>query len=150
MYLALFLIMRFVMVRQSSTIGIADILVIVIIADAAQNAFAKEYQSLTEGIALVLTIVSWDIFLNWLSFRFKIFERLLAPAPLPLVKGGKMLRKNMRRELITEEELRSQFRLQGILHMDEVKSAFLEANGDISAIKYDKDEQPQKQETKVF
>ena len=57
MYLSLFLILRFVMPRRSSTIGIADILVIVVIADAAQNGFAKEYKSVTEGVALVLTIV---------------------------------------------------------------------------------------------
>ena len=51
MYLALFLILRFLMLRQSSTIGIADILVIVVIADAAQNGFAKEYKSVTEGLS---------------------------------------------------------------------------------------------------
>jgi uncharacterized membrane protein YcaP (DUF421 family) len=73
MYLCLFLILRFVMLRQSSTIAIADILVIVVIADAAQNGFAKEYKSLTEGLVLVLTIVFWDMLLNWLSYHFKIF-----------------------------------------------------------------------------
>jgi len=52
MYLSLFIILRFVMVRQTSTIGIADILVIVVIADAGQNAFAKEYKSITEGTAM--------------------------------------------------------------------------------------------------
>jgi uncharacterized membrane protein YcaP (DUF421 family) len=56
-YVALFLILRFLMKRQSSTIGIADILVIVVIADAAQNGFSKEYRSVTESIVLVLTIV---------------------------------------------------------------------------------------------
>jgi uncharacterized membrane protein YcaP (DUF421 family) len=75
MYLSLFIILRFVMVRQTSTIGIADILVIVVIADAAQNGFAKEYKSITEGIVLVLTIVFWNLFLNWISYRFKVFER---------------------------------------------------------------------------
>ena len=107
MYLALFLILRFVMVRQTSTIGIADILVIVVIADAAQNGFAKEYKSITEGIVLVLTIVFWNLFLNWISYRFKPLERLLSPAPLPLVKNGKMNCRNMRQEFITEEELMS-------------------------------------------
>jgi uncharacterized membrane protein YcaP (DUF421 family) len=72
------------MVRQTSTIGIADILVIVVIADAAQNGFAKEYKSITEGIILVLTIVFWNMLLNWISFRFESFERLLSPPPLPL------------------------------------------------------------------
>jgi uncharacterized membrane protein YcaP (DUF421 family) len=137
MYLALFLILRFVMLRQSSTIGIADILVIVLMADAAQNGFAKEYKSLTEGVLLVLTIVFWDIFLNWLSYHFKIFERLLAPAPLILIDKGKMNRKNMRSQFITEEELRGQLRQQGVSDMAEVKHAHLEANGEISVVKTD-------------
>jgi uncharacterized membrane protein YcaP (DUF421 family) len=66
MYLGLFVIFRFIVGRQASAIGLADILVIVIIADAAQNAFAKEYQSVTEGLTLVLTIVFWDFaWIGW-------------------------------------------------------------------------------------
>ncbi len=135
MYLSLFLILRFLMLRQSSTIGIADILVIVVIADAAQNGFAKEYKSITEGIILVLTIVFWDVFLNWLSYRFKIFERLLAPAPIALIDNGRMNRRNMRKEFITEDELRSQMRQQGVSDFAEIKRACLEANGEISVVK---------------
>ena len=140
MYLALFLILRFLMLRQSSSIGIADILVIVVIADAAQNGFAKEYKSITEGIVLVLTIVFWDFLLNWLSYRFKVFERLMAPPPLVLIENGRMNRRNMRRELITEEELRSEIRKQGISDFSEIKKASLEASGDISVVK--KEEEP--------
>jgi uncharacterized membrane protein YcaP (DUF421 family) len=135
MYLALFLILRFVMLRQSSTIGIADILVIVVIADAAQNAFAKEYKSVTEGILLVLVIVFWDVILNWLAFRFAVFRRLLAPPPLALVENGRMNRRNMRKELITEDELRSQLRQQGVSGLEEVERVCLEANGEISVVK---------------
>jgi uncharacterized membrane protein YcaP (DUF421 family) len=135
MYLSLFLIMRFVMLRQTSTIGIADILVIVVIADAAQNGFAKEYKSITEGVALVLTIVFWDVFLNWLSYHSRTFERLLAPPPLRLVENGKLNRRNMRKELITEEELSGQLRQQGIADLSEVWRAQLEANGEISVLK---------------
>lgn len=137
MYLSLFVILRFVMVRQTSTIGIADILVIVVIADAAQNGFAKEYKSITEGVVLVLTIVLWNLFLNWVSFRFKRFERLLAPPPLQLIEDGKMNRRNMRQEYITEEELKSQLRQQGIAELGEVREACLEANGELSVIKFD-------------
>ena len=140
MYLALFLILRFVMLRQSSTLAIADILVIVVIADAAQNAFAREYKSITEGLVLVLTVVFWDIALNWLSYRYKAFERLLAPAPLELVKQGRMNRRNMRKEFITEDELRSQLRQQGVSDMSDVKVACLEANGEISVVKKDDDD----------
>ena len=139
MYLALFLILRFLMLRQTSTIGIADILVIVVIADAAQNGFAKEYKSITEGVLLVLTIVFWDRLLNWLSYRFKGFEHLLAPAPLVLIESGRMNRRNMRKELITEEELRSQMRQQGVSDFADVQKACLEANGEISVVKKEDD-----------
>jgi uncharacterized membrane protein YcaP (DUF421 family) len=137
MYLALFFILRFLMVRGSSTIGIADILVVVLIADAAQNAFAKDYKSITEGVLLVLTIVFWNTLLNWLSYRFKLVERLLAPAPLALIENGRLNRANMRKEFITEEELRSQLRQQGSSDEKEIKRACLEANGEISVVRFD-------------
>ena len=58
MYLALFLVMRFVMQRQAGAVSLADLLVIVLIADVSQNAFSNEYKSLTEGLLLVLTPTS--------------------------------------------------------------------------------------------
>jgi uncharacterized membrane protein YcaP (DUF421 family) len=69
MYLALFLILRFVARRQFGQLGIADLLVIVLIADASQNAMANEYRSVTEGLVLVLTIVFWDYALDWLGYH---------------------------------------------------------------------------------
>jgi uncharacterized membrane protein YcaP (DUF421 family) len=135
MYLGLFLIFRFIVGRQSSAIGITDILVVVLIADAAQNAFAKEYQSITEGIMLVLTIVFWDFALDWLGYHSRFFGWLIKPPPLTLVRDGKMQFKNMRREMISPDELRSQARQQGIEDIADVKTACLEGNGEVSFIK---------------
>jgi uncharacterized membrane protein YcaP (DUF421 family) len=135
MYVALFLILRFVMKRQAGSIGIADILVIVIIADAAQNAFAKEYQSATEGVVLVGTIVLWNFLIDWLGFRFPAFGKVLEPPALPLVKDGQMLHRNMRKEFLTVEELLSQLRKKGVDNVRDVKAACIEADGEISVIK---------------
>src|SRR5918998_4148430 len=68
-YVMLFLILRFLLKRQSGVIGIADLLVIVLIADAAQNAMANEYKSITEGVMLVLTIVFWNFAIDWLGYH---------------------------------------------------------------------------------
>jgi len=137
MYLGMFLIFRFVVKRQASSIGLADLIVIVIIADAAQNAFSKEYKSLTEGITLVLTIVFWDQLIDWLAYHFSFFAWLAKAPTLPLVRDGKMIRKNLRQEFITPEELLSEARQQGIEKIEEVKLAALESNGEISFIKKD-------------
>jgi uncharacterized membrane protein YcaP (DUF421 family) len=135
MYVGLFLILRFVMKRQTGSIGIADILVIVVIADAAQNGFAREYRSVTEGLVLVVTIILWDFGIDWLSFYFPAVGRVLDPAPVTLVRNGKMLRRNMRREYITPEELAGYLRKAGAAGVEEVESAHLESDGEISVVK---------------
>ncbi len=148
-YVMLFLILRFLLKRQTGVIGIADLLVVVLIADAAQNAMAAEYKSITEGTLLVLTIVFWNYFLDWLGHRFPAFQRLVRPPPLKLVENGRMLRHNMRQEMITPEELNSQLRQQGIESCEEVKEAFIEGDGRISIIKKQKESTPNKPREKV-
>lgn len=134
-YLCLFFMLR-VLRREAGDIGITDVLVVVLIADAAQNAMAAEYKSITEGLVLVATIAFWDYFLDWLGYRYPVVQRLLRPAPLLLVRNGRMLKQNMKRELIREEELMSQLREQGISELQEVKKCYLEGDGRISVIKH--------------
>jgi uncharacterized membrane protein YcaP (DUF421 family) len=133
-YLGIFALMRFVLKREAGTISLPDLLMTVLIADAAQNAMAAEYHSITEGFLLILTLVFWNYTLDWLGQRFPRIERLLHPPPLPLVKDGRLLRRNMRRELITEEELWSHLRQQGIAELAQVQAAYMEGDGQISII----------------
>jgi uncharacterized membrane protein YcaP (DUF421 family) len=134
-YIILFLLLRIGPKREAGAAGLTDILVVVLIADAAQNAMAGSYTSITDGIILVGTIVFWSYALNWLSYRFPRVERILMGPPLPLIRNGRMLRKNMARELITEDELLSQLRLQGVGDPAEVEVARIEPDGRVSVIK---------------
>ena len=133
-YLVLFAMIR-VMNRGSGKVGLADLLMIVLIADAAQNAMASDYKSITEGIVLVGTLVFWNYALDWLAYRIPFLERFISPSAVLLVKDGKMLRRNMRRELISEQELMAQVRLQGAQDLSEVYEARMEGTGEISVIK---------------
>ncbi|MDQ4123332.1 MAG: DUF421 domain-containing protein [Acidobacteriota bacterium] len=137
MYFALFLTLRFLR-RGIGGIGIADLLVVVIIADAAQNGMTGDYKSITEGLVLVSTIAAWDMILDYLGFQSPTIERFLRPRPLPLIKNGIIIRRNMRRETVTEEELFAQLRLQGILNIKKVKEARLEGDGKLSIIKFER------------
>ena len=132
-YISLFVLLR-LMRREAGGLGIADVLVIVLIADASQNAMANEYKSVSEGILLVGTIIFWDFTFDWLAYHLPWFHRLFQPAPLPLVKDGHMMRRNMRQEMITEEELMSQLRQQGVEKLAAVKKCYLEGDGSISVI----------------
>ncbi len=77
----------------------------------------------------------WNYLLNALSFRMPLVEKLLSPSPLPVVKDGKLLLRNMRREFLTRDELRTCLREHGVEDLAEVRIAFVEGDGSISVIK---------------
>ena len=135
MYWFLFLLFRFVLRRDGGSIGIADVLLLVLIADASQNAMSGAYDSIAEGCLLVGTIAGWNYGFDWASYHFQLVRKFAEPAPLLLVTRGRMLRKNMRRELITEEELWAKMREQGVSSLSEVASVFMESSGEISVLK---------------
>ena len=90
MYIGMFALLR-IFRRQAGSIGIADLLVIVVIADAAQNGMAGDSKSITEALILIATIILWDWFFDWLGFKSVFFQRILAPQPLLLIEDGKFL-----------------------------------------------------------
>jgi uncharacterized membrane protein YcaP (DUF421 family) len=142
-YWFLFLIFRFILRRDVGAVGIADVLLLVLIADAAQNAMAAEYRSITEGLILVSTIVGWNWLLDWLSSKSPRVARLVAPQALVLIRNGRVLRDNLRREMLTLEDLKSRLRLQGVERIADVKLAHLEEDGQISVIRWqDRERRP--------
>ena len=115
--------------------GPADLLVIVLIADAAQNGLGKEYSSVTEGLALVLTIVAWEYLLDWMAWRFPATRPYLKPPALPSFATVKLISQNLRKEMITEDELKSQLREQSVENYEDIKLATLEGDGRLSVLK---------------
>jgi len=109
--------------------------VLVIIADAAQNAMAGEYRSISDGIVLVTTIIAWNHLLDFLAWRFAAVRRLLEPAPLLLIDRGRVLRRHLRLEFVSEDELRAKLRENGVSDPAEVEKAYLESDGEVSVIR---------------
>jgi uncharacterized membrane protein YcaP (DUF421 family) len=140
MYLGLILVMRFLLRRDIGSLSTPDLLFIVLVADAAQNAMAGEYKTLADGAVLVGTLVAWNIALDWLAFRSPAVRRLLTPDSLPLVINGRMIRQNMKKEWITREELESKLREAGIGDVGQVERAVLESSGELGIIR--RDEKP--------
>jgi uncharacterized membrane protein YcaP (DUF421 family) len=148
-YLVLFAMLRFALRRESGSVGMSDLLVLVLIADAAQNAMAGNYNSVPDGLLLVATIIFWSFALNWLGYHIPSIRRFVYPPPLVLIHDGKLNRRNMRKELITEEELMSQLRQQGIEDLGIVRRACMEGDGEISVVKTEQDRENQNNKSRV-
>ncbi len=137
MYWFLFALFRFVLRRDVGSLAIADVLLVVLIADAAQNAMAGSYNSVSGGIVLVATIAGWNYLLDWASYHSDRVRRFIEPPPLRLIRDGRVMRRNLRHEMITVDELRAKLREQGIDRLSDVKSAYMESDGEISAVRKD-------------
>ena len=136
MYLAIFVMLRVILRGRSSAVTVSDLLVFVLVSDAAQNAMAANYISITNGIVLVATIFVTSFVVDWLAFRFPRVQQFVHPERKPLVVDGRVVRRTLQDELMTEPELMTQLRLNGVGEVGEVKAAYLEGNGEVSVIKF--------------
>jgi uncharacterized membrane protein YcaP (DUF421 family) len=141
-YWFIFVLFRVLLRRGAGAVGIADILLLVLIADAAQNAMSGDYKTLTEGAILVATIVGWSVVVDWAAYRFPRLGEVLESKPLTLIERGKLKRRNLREEFIGEDELLGKLREQGVERIEDVKRATMESDGTVSVIRYQAGDQP--------
>jgi uncharacterized membrane protein YcaP (DUF421 family) len=137
LYLAIFVMLRLVVRRQAGGIGMTDVLVIVLIAEVVGNGISDNFQSIGESVVLAATVLLWSTLIEWLQSRYPAFERLVRDPKLKLIDNGRMLRRNMREEFVSVEELMAQLREQGLEDCRDVKAAYMEADGSISIIRRD-------------
>lgn len=135
MYMFLFLLFRVVVKRRVGAIGMGDILVLVIIADAAQNGMSGDYRSVTEAFILVGTILGWNTLIDWLTFRFRWMQKVLEPPPLLLIDNGRVLHRHLRQEFMSEADLRIKLREHGVSDPGEIEKAFMEPDGQVTVLK---------------
>jgi uncharacterized membrane protein YcaP (DUF421 family) len=134
-YLLIFVLMRVVLRRKTGAVAFTDLLVLVLIADAAQNAMAANYDSVSDGVVLIGTLVFWAYAIDWLGYRFPRFQKYVHPEPKALLQDGLPVRATLEQELMTEGELMTQLRLNGVDRMEDVRAAFIEGNGQVSVLK---------------
>lgn len=76
----------------------------------------------------------WSVAIDAAAYHWPRFARIVKARPRPLVQDGRFNLRVMRREFMSEEEVRSQLRLYGITDPDLVSRAYLEPNGTVSII----------------
>jgi uncharacterized membrane protein YcaP (DUF421 family) len=133
-YWFIFILLRIAGRRDIGSLGIADLLVVVLISDAAQNAMAGEYKSVPDGMVLITTIIFWTVFIDRLQYYCPPVRPFLQPPKLCIVKDGQLQRRAMRRESLTVDELESELRQKGISEISAVRRAYIEPDGSISVI----------------
>ncbi|MGR6968110.1 DUF421 domain-containing protein [Streptomyces cynarae] len=134
-FLVLLAMMRVVGQRESGGLGISDILLVVLVAEAMAPSLVGDSSAIPDGVLLAATIIFWSLAIDAMAYRWPRLGHILKARARPLVEDGRLNRRAMRRELMTEEEVMAQLRLHGVDGLSDIRRAYLEPNGMISIIR---------------
>jgi len=136
-YLAVVVLIRLIPKRNAGHVSPNDMLTLIVIGTLATDAIIAEDSTLADKLVMIGFIVVWSYLLDFIEYRVPAVRGLLRDQQTILVDRGKMVRRNMRREMVTEDELRAVLRKEGIDDLASVRSACMEADGEISVIAND-------------
>ena len=134
-YLFLLIAFRLAGKRQVAQITAFDLVVLLIISNVVQNAVIGNDNSLGGGLFGATVIFLINAVVAWLTFRFKRIERLVEHTPTVLVRSGRILRENLRRERLSLPEFRASLRQHGVVSLRDVRYVILEEDGHITVLK---------------
>jgi uncharacterized membrane protein YcaP (DUF421 family) len=136
-YLAILFGLRLFGKRQLGQMSVGDLVMILLIANAVQNAMVGPDVSLQGGLTAALVLLVMNFIVVRGLGRTPLGERLLEGGPTLLVKDGQILADGMRREGVSREEVEMAIREHGIDDASGVRAAYLEPDGTISVIPID-------------
>lgn len=134
-YLALFLLFRLSGKRQAGQMTPFDLLLLLIISNAVQNAMVGEDTSVVGGLFVAVVLIAWNQLLGWLTSRSRRIEGLLEGRPVVLVHNGHVFDDELKRNRMSIEELRGALRSEDCFELNDVAFAILETNGHVSVKK---------------
>ncbi|MCS6806487.1 MAG: DUF421 domain-containing protein [Acidobacteriota bacterium] len=114
-----------------------DLVLLLLLANAVQNAMTGPDTSVTGGLVAAVTLLAVNAVVTRMVWRYKKVRRLVEGTPTLLIHQGKILSENLAKERVTEETLRQALREHGIASVTEVALAVLEVDGSISVLKND-------------
>lgn len=136
-YGALWALLRLTGKRQIGQLGILDLVLVLLVANAAQNAMVGTDTSLTGGLIAMAVLIGLNWAVNRAEVTVPFLRRLALGTPTLLVHDGELVLPNLRREGVTREEVESQVREHGLEDLAQVHSAVLEPDGTMSVIPAD-------------
>jgi uncharacterized membrane protein YcaP (DUF421 family) len=139
-YLALLIGLRLTGKKEVGQMSLFDLVLLLLIANAVQNAMTGPDTSLTGGIVAAGTLLAVHAALSQLTWRFAKVRHLAEGTPALLIHWGKVLQKNLAKEKVTAEEIHQALRSHGVSNVEDVALATLEIDGSISVLR--KDEMP--------
>lgn len=135
MFFVVFLLLRLLGKRELGQMAPFEVVVLVVMGDLIQQGITHNDFSITGATLAIVTFAFWGVVLGWLAYLFPRLKGALEGEPRVIIRDGKLLEENLRRDRMTRGEVESEMRLAGIGAIGDVAWAILEPQGKISFIK---------------
>lgn len=136
-YLFMLLAIRLFGKTELSQLNAGDVVLLLLISNAVQNAMVGSDTSLQGGLVAALVLFIANFIVKKFVYRNKIFKKLLDDHPYVLVRDGKVFEDTLKKVDITDDELTESIHEHGVESIAQVKLAILEIDGNISIISGD-------------
>lgn len=133
-YLAVIAAFRLAGKKHVAQLSLIDFILVLLVANAVQNAMVGEDSTLEGGIVAAVTLIFLNIVLTKLTVKSKKLAKIVEGEPVLLVRDGKVLYSQLKRENLRIEEIHEAMHKEGIANLHEVAMAILETDGAISII----------------
>ena len=131
-YIFLLVLLRFTGKRQVGQLSSFDLVLLLVLSNAVQNAMNGGDDSVLAGIILASVLVLLNSLVGLATYKSKKLEALMEGRPLILIHNGKLFTDVMERERLTRHELNAALRAASCASVEEVHWAILETNGHIT------------------
>lgn len=131
-YVFLIVILRVTGKRQIGQLAPFDLVLLLVLSNAVQNAINGGDNSITGGIVSAVTLITINGLVSWLTHKNKTIERVIEGRPEVLIHNGKLFEEVMGREKLTHHEVNAALRAAGCACVSEVHYAILENTGQIT------------------
>ncbi|MBW3635645.1 MAG: DUF421 domain-containing protein [Armatimonadetes bacterium] len=133
-YAALVLILRISGKRTLSKMNAFDLVVTVALGSILATILLSKDVALAEGVTAMIVLIGLQFVVAWLSVRYKAVSRLVKSEPALLLHRGEFCHEALRRERVTENEVRAAVRSQGIASLEAVEAVVLETDGGFNVV----------------
>src|SRR3989449_6355774 len=130
-YLALLVALGLPCPRQLDQMSTFDLVLLLIIANAVQNAMVGPDTSLAGGLVAAGVLIGWHRLIDWWRVRSRGVAKLLAGEGIMLIHDGKILQEHCERAGITHDELQQALREHGVANIQDAMLAVLEPDGGV-------------------
>lgn len=123
--------------NQLSQLNAGDVVLLLLISNAVQNAMVGPDTSLQGGLVAALVLFIVNFIVKKLFFKYSKVKNIFEGHPYVLIRDGKVFDDMLRKVEISKDELEESVHEHGVENFEDVKLAVLEVDGNISVVSSD-------------